>query len=196
VFQLSAAARTIHIAAHTQKAFKDTSDMDPSMFRGSGDVTAFLTNGFGLCQVDKESNRIYFKCLFSRDLDDECEDFLMEGRPYIGDTGDFRLVGPAGSLRDEKAKAAEEAKGRLLPKLTPRQVEELRRLRDAGETPRDAASELRRARLDGNLKSKNSVAKAWKEMGPGPSSDQPSMDFGGGGHGREAEDVERPEAPF
>ena len=66
--------------------------MGPEMFRGSGDISAFMTNGYGVMQIDSAINRIYVKHLFNRDLPEEPQPFIIEGRPYIDETGNFKLV--------------------------------------------------------------------------------------------------------
>jgi hypothetical protein len=103
VFALLAVARNVEINAHTLKNYDTAVDMGPAMFRGSGDITAFLSNGYGLMQVDRLTNKIFVKCLFSRDLPEDVPNFVIEGRPWIDEESDFRLVdGNAGELKDNK----------------------------------------------------------------------------------------------
>ena len=104
VFSLLAYARNVEINAHTQKNYDKANDMGPDMFRGSSDIAAFLSNGYGLMQVEKASNRVFVKCLFSRDLPEEVPNFVIDGRPWLDEEGDFRLVdADAGELKDNKA---------------------------------------------------------------------------------------------
>jgi hypothetical protein len=103
VFALLAVARNVEINAHTLKNYDKANDMGPDMFRGSGDITAFLSNGYGLMQIDKLTNKLFVKSLFSRDLPEDVPNFVIEGRPWIDQEGDFRLVdSDAGELKDHK----------------------------------------------------------------------------------------------
>ena len=43
---------------------------------------------WGVCQVDKETNRIYVENLKPRDFQPRAP-FLIQGRPFIDETGDF-----------------------------------------------------------------------------------------------------------
>jgi hypothetical protein len=159
VFCIKDLARTCHIACHTQKMFQNAEHMDPSMFRGSGDVTAFLTNGWGLKQTDSTSNRIFVKGLFGRDLNVDDEQFVVEGRPWINDTGDFKLIEDSGTLKEELKKIS----GReCIPKnLTPEELDIVK----SGLSKRaaaDAINELRKSRNDMTTVSPSSVRR-WRE---------------------------------
>jgi hypothetical protein len=66
--------------------------MGPDMFRGSGDITAFCSNGMGVMQIDEQTNTIYVKSLFNRDLPETPPPFVVQGRPFIDESGDFKLV--------------------------------------------------------------------------------------------------------
>jgi len=56
---LAVAARNVEINCHTQKSYANRDEMGPDMFRGSGDITAFLSNGYGLMQTDAVKNEIF-----------------------------------------------------------------------------------------------------------------------------------------
>jgi hypothetical protein len=105
IFAIQATARSVNFAAHSQKHYSKAEEMGPDMFRGSGDIAAFASNGFGVMQVDSNFNRIYVKNVFNRDLTEDPSPFILEGRPHIDETGDFKLVDEApGPLRDHKNK--------------------------------------------------------------------------------------------
>jgi hypothetical protein len=161
LFPIADLARSVHVAHHTQKEFENAEKMDMSMFRGSGDISAFLSNGYGLMKLDEATLRVYAKMVFTRDIEEEPEPWLYEGKPHIGESGDLKFVGEADSLREERGKT--EATG-LLDKLSPEQVSELRKMKDEKLTGEAASARLKQLGLDKNLKSKNSVKKAWKQL--------------------------------
>jgi len=107
-FALLSVARNIEINAHTLKSYADRDEMGPEMFRGSGDITAFLSNGYGLMQTNAIRNEIFVKCLFSRDLPEDPPSFKLQGREENGDSiidkeHDFRLVdADAGALSEHR----------------------------------------------------------------------------------------------
>jgi hypothetical protein len=153
IFKVQAIARSVNVAAHTQKSYAKAEDIGPDMFRGSGDVTAFMSNGYGVMQLDEPSNRIYVKGLFGRDLPELAEAFIIEGRPHIDATGDFKLVDEsAGPMRDHKNSG-----GSKLSKLSAEQIALLRDCRAKGMTARATAlvPELK-------IKSHNTVTEYWK----------------------------------
>jgi hypothetical protein len=66
--------------------------MGPEMFRGSGDIAAFCSNGIGVMKTDEATTTVYVKPLFNRDLSESPEPFVVQGRPWIDETGDFKLL--------------------------------------------------------------------------------------------------------
>ncbi len=64
----------------------------PGMFRGSGDIAAFCSNGIGVMKTDEATTTVYVKPLFNRDLSESPEPFVVQGRPWIDETGDFKLL--------------------------------------------------------------------------------------------------------
>ena len=138
---LAVAARNVEINCHTQKSYANRDEMGPDMFRGSGDITAFLSNGYGLMQTDAVKNEIFVKCLFSRDLPEETPSFILQGREENGVSiidrdHDFRLVtSNAGSLSEYK-------KNPKLKNMTPEQEGKLRELHTQGKGTRAIAEAL------------------------------------------------------
>jgi hypothetical protein len=60
-----------------------------------------LSTGWGLRQIDADSNQIYVKNIKPRDFQ-PCEPFILEGRPNLDRNGQFamiRLPGEAGELK-------------------------------------------------------------------------------------------------
>jgi len=102
-FNVLAVARSVNFAAHTQKAFESLSAMSQGMIRGSGDIAAFATNAYGVAQTDAKTNTVYVGHLFNRDLPEDPMPFVVVGRPWIDETGDFKLVdAAAGPLSEHK----------------------------------------------------------------------------------------------
>jgi AAA domain/Homeodomain-like domain len=104
----SAGARSVWGAHHSPKAFGEATTMTlENMLRGSGDLGAMLSNAYGLRQLDERSNLVHVQALASRDLPDPTLPFQIQGRPYIAESGDFKLVkepGKAGVLSDHVGK--------------------------------------------------------------------------------------------
>ncbi len=101
---LAAGARSVLAAHHAAKSFAKDSVMTlENVLRGSGDVGAMLGACYGVKQIDPESNIVHIECVKSRDFQPSGP-FQIIGRPYIDETGDFRLLrSPAecGSLHQE-----------------------------------------------------------------------------------------------
>jgi hypothetical protein len=99
---LAAGARTVTGAQHSPKSFASQDYMElENMVRGSGDIGAMLSTGWGLRQIDADSNQIYVKNIKPRDFQ-PCEAFILEGRPHLDRNGQFamiRLPGEAGELK-------------------------------------------------------------------------------------------------
>ena len=157
VFALMAVARNIEINAHTLKSYANRDEMGPDMFRGSGDITAFLSNGYGLMQTNAAKNEIFVKCLFSRDLPEDPPSLILQGREENGDSiidkeHDFRLLNAdAGSLSEHRANPK-------LANMTPEQEAKLRDLHAQGMSTRAIAKAL-------GLKSHVTVTNWKKELG-------------------------------
>jgi DNA-binding CsgD family transcriptional regulator len=97
-------ARSVWGAHHSPKEFEKARRMTMNnMIRGSGDISAFLSNAYGLRQLDKDKNLIHVECLGSRDIDQIVGPFQLTGFPFINDTGNFRMTslpGKTGPLEE------------------------------------------------------------------------------------------------
>jgi hypothetical protein len=98
----SAGARTIVGAHHSPKAFDKNETISlESALRGSGDVGAMLCAAWAVKQTEFESNRVYIRNIKARDFE-ACAPFELEGRPYIDETGNFKVVAAPGLARSPK----------------------------------------------------------------------------------------------
>jgi AAA domain len=97
-------ARTIIGAHHSPKAFEGKESISlENAFRGSGDVGAMLATAWALKQTDAATNRVYIKNVKPRDFE-PCQPFEIEGRPWIDQTGSFRMVTEPGMARTPATK--------------------------------------------------------------------------------------------
>lgn len=108
---LAVGARSVWVAHHAPKGFENASSMTlQNMFRGSGEFGAALTNAYGLCTEDEATTRIRLHCICGRDLDEPIPDMILQGRPYLYESGNFKIVDAdaaprkAGSPGDDKKK--------------------------------------------------------------------------------------------
>ena len=65
---------------------------------------AMLSTAWGVKKVDEATNRIFVENIKPRDFE-PCRPFILEGRPHIDMTGDFKMVarpGEAGKLADHQ----------------------------------------------------------------------------------------------
>lgn len=110
---LAVGARSVWVAHHAPKGFENASTMTlQNMFRGSGEFGAALTNAYGLCTEDEATTKIRLHCICGRDLDEPIPDMILQGRPYLFETGNFKIVdadaaprkagAPADTLKQEK----------------------------------------------------------------------------------------------
>jgi hypothetical protein len=91
-------ARSVWVAHHSPKAFKDVRDITTqNVLRGTSEFAAFPDIIFGVLKIDDEKTRLYIKCTDARDDDEYLGDFEVELRPWIDDEGDMRLVVPPGT---------------------------------------------------------------------------------------------------
>lgn len=87
-----AEARTILALFHSPKSFSGQNSMSlENMIRGSSEFGAMLSSAWGIKQIDAVTNSIHVENLKSRDFS-PCHPFELIGRPYIDETGDFRLL--------------------------------------------------------------------------------------------------------
>jgi hypothetical protein len=90
---LSVGARSLWVAHHAPKGFENASTMSlQNMFRGSGEFGAALTNAYGVCTEDEKTTKIRFHCITGRDLDVFVPDMILQGRPYLSEIGNFKVV--------------------------------------------------------------------------------------------------------
>ena len=90
---LGCAARSVWVAHHSPKAFKDVTDINTqNVLRGTSEFAAFPDIIFGVLKINDEKARLYIKCTDARDDDEYLGDFEVELRPWIDDTGDMKLV--------------------------------------------------------------------------------------------------------
>jgi hypothetical protein len=105
IFQLlRLGARSVVGAHHSPKNFDGQSKMTlENILRGSGDIGAMLCTAWGIKQLDKEKNIIHIENVKARDFE-PCGPFEIIGRPYINETGDFKMYkkpGVCGPLAKE-----------------------------------------------------------------------------------------------
>jgi len=102
---LGAGARSVIGAHHSPKPFAKESVMTlEGVLRGSGDVGAMLTTCWGIKQLNADQNIIHVQNVKPRDFQ-PCGPFQVIGRPWINETGDFRLhkrPGECGTLEEEQ----------------------------------------------------------------------------------------------
>lgn len=90
---LGCAARSVWVAHHSPKAFKDVRDITTqNVLRGTSEFAAFPDIIFGVLKIDDEKARLYIKCTDARDDDEYLGDFEVELRPWIDREGDIKLV--------------------------------------------------------------------------------------------------------
>jgi hypothetical protein len=90
---LGCKARSVWVAHHSPKAFKDVRDITTqNVLRGTSEFAAFPDIIFGVLKTNDETARLYIKCTDARDDDEYLGDFEVELRPWIDDTGDMKLV--------------------------------------------------------------------------------------------------------
>ncbi len=113
---LRAGARTVIGLHHAPKNFERENYMSlENILRGSGDVGAMLSACWGIRQVNQTTNEVFVQNVKARDFE-PCQPFILEGRPWINQTGDFKMIGLpglSGTLNDHKPRQrGERASGR------------------------------------------------------------------------------------
>lgn len=116
---LAVGARSVWVAHHAPKGFENASTMSlQNMFRGSGEFGAALTNAYGICTEEEATTKLRFHTITGRDLDEFVPDMILQGRPYLFDTGNFKVIStdaepfsgkggkPADSLKQQKIEFA------------------------------------------------------------------------------------------
>ena len=94
IFNLIAAgARSVWCAHHAPKGFADASTMTlENMARGSGEYGAALTNAYGLRQTEEKTSTLRFHAIVGRDLDELIPDMILQGRPWLNNIGNFKVI--------------------------------------------------------------------------------------------------------
>ena len=126
---LAVGARSVWVAHHSIKGFENASNMTlQNMFRGSGEFGAALTNAYGLCTEEAATTKIRFHCITGRDLDEHLPDMILQGRPHLFETGNFKVIdanatpykgkggAPGDSLKQQKIEFAQTVKGSMQDK--------------------------------------------------------------------------------
>lgn len=145
IFQLQqAGANHVWCAHHAPKDFEKQRRMTPeNILRGSGDIGGMVSNIIGIRQLDKDRNLIQVEFLQGRDMDELVKPFQIEGRPWINDTGQFKLFkkpGECGELDEEMPKREKNKKekgGR--PSPIDERVKTACGLKDEGKSLREIA---------------------------------------------------------
>lgn len=121
---LAVGARSVWVAHHAAKGFENASNMSlQNMFRGSGEFGAALTNAYGLCQEEEATNKVRFHCITGRDLDEQIPDMILQGRPWLNQIGNFKVIDvnaeprtagrPENSLKQQKIDFARTVNGSM-----------------------------------------------------------------------------------
>ena len=123
---LNAGARSITGAHHAPKGFEGQDHMTlENILRGSGDIGAMLCTAWGVRQTDAGLNQLYIQNVKPRDFQ-PCEPFILEGRPHLDTTGQFKMLrapGEAGELsehlprRHKGGRPATDGKDEKLPQV-------------------------------------------------------------------------------
>ena len=89
---LKSGAKSVTAAHHSAKNFESKTFMSlENVLRGSGDLGALCATCWGVKQIDEKLNQVIVKNCKPRDFQ-PCEPFIIQGRPFINETGTFRVV--------------------------------------------------------------------------------------------------------
>lgn len=100
-------ARAVIGIHHSPKSAEKAVVMNlENMVRGSGDLGAMLDVAWGIRQLNRNTTTLHVECLKPRDFL-PAPPFVLEGRPHINETHDFKYAGLARPLI-ESAQAAKE----------------------------------------------------------------------------------------
>jgi hypothetical protein len=116
-----------------------------NILRGSGDLGAMLSAGWGLRQIESERNTIFVANTKARDFE-PCLPFLLQGRPSLDEHGTFAMVEPPGkaqALRHYRDENKETEKGGR-PAMPDRDAKAVQaaELRASGLSIREIAAQL------------------------------------------------------
>jgi hypothetical protein len=102
---LCAGAKSITGAHHSPKSFSKEWVMTlENILRGTGDIGAMCATVWGVKQINEHRNTLYIQNVKPRDFE-PCKPFQIQGRPWIDQEGDFRVLKKPGTcplLFDEK----------------------------------------------------------------------------------------------
>jgi AAA domain len=108
---LAVGARSVWVAHHAPKGFENASTMSlQNMFRGSGEFGAALTNAYGVCTEEEATTKLRFHSIVGRDLDQLIPDMILQGRPWLSETGNFKVVETNAAPFNRKAGAPGDSK--------------------------------------------------------------------------------------
>jgi len=89
---LKTGAKSVTAAHHSSKDFAKATYMSlENILRGSGDIGALCATVWGVKQTDKNLNQVVVQNCKPRDFQ-PCEPFVLQGRPFIDDTGTFQVI--------------------------------------------------------------------------------------------------------
>jgi hypothetical protein len=149
---LGAGARTIIGAHHSRKPpdggfAREVLTLENTL-RGSTDLGAMLCTAWGVRQLDVDKNQIYVQNVKGRDFQ-PCGAFLLEGRPHLDETGQFKMLkapGETGELRSYLRKDDDDgsrSRGRPVTAYKDDKVRQAVELRAKGVSIREIAKTVR-----------------------------------------------------
>lgn len=97
---LDEGAKSITIAHHSGKELINTAPENMTLgnvFRGSIEFAAMCATGWGIKQIDGQSNTIFVRNVKARNFL-PCPDFVLAGRPYIDERHDFLMSTTPGTV--------------------------------------------------------------------------------------------------
>ena len=96
---LGVGAASVWGAAHSPKGHVKEDYMSlENVIRGTGDLGAMLSNAYGVRQLDDDRQRTWIQVenIKPRNFEDEAPRFQLEGKPWIVQEHDFRMVSKPG----------------------------------------------------------------------------------------------------
>jgi hypothetical protein len=139
---LNAGARSITGAHHAPKGFEGQDYMTlENILRGSGDLGAMLCTCWGVRQIDAARNQLYIQNVKPRDFQ-PCESFVLEGRPHLDTTGQFKMIADPGEA-DELRSYLRQKGGRPAVTDKDEKLAQAVALRAQGVSIRDIAKKVR-----------------------------------------------------
>src|SRR5579871_967032 len=103
---LALGARSSWVAHHSGKTFASATEITlENCARGSTEFAASLTNAIGIVQLDKDTNHIHVHYIDGRDMDEPMRDLHLTGRPYLYETGNFKVTENVDRFKGRNPKA-------------------------------------------------------------------------------------------